>query len=111
MELYRHIVAKSYEKMLEIMLQLTDYRCPANQSMCSQAVGNFCKERAFIRYMNTMDAVLFYKDVSFKWSSKFCSQYELHVLIAMELVLRNYFQVKRSALHVMSNKHGSKAYI
>ena len=52
------------------MLQLTDYRCPANQLMCSQAVGNFCKERAFIRDMNTMDAVLLYKDVSFKWSSK-----------------------------------------
>ena len=55
--------------MLGIMLQLTDYRCPANQSMCSQAVGNFCKERALIGDMNTMDTVLFYKDISFKGSS------------------------------------------
>lgn len=36
---------------------------------------------------------------------------DLHVLIAMELILRNYLQVKRSVLHVMSNKYGSKAYI
>ena len=72
MELYVYIVAISYDLMLGIMLQLTDYRCPANQLMCSLAVGNFCKERAFIKGMNTMDAVLFHKEISFKWSRKFC---------------------------------------
>ena len=30
MELYVYIVATSYEEMLGITLQLTDYRCPAN---------------------------------------------------------------------------------